>query len=120
MNTMLQKALITLREDLSLQIAVAESSHDVELSPRDALGLAQALLAKSAALKPWEARPDSDAIHGALEVGILALALAHHLEQRAPLPENVLHEVRVLVKDGREAMAWLLTALEARNDAGKN
>jgi hypothetical protein len=78
MNAPLEKALLTLRPDLTLQIAVGERAHDVELSLQDAYGLALALLASVADLEPWKERADSAVLGQVHGLAFMAAKLALH------------------------------------------
>jgi hypothetical protein len=67
MNAPLEKALLTLRPDLTLQMAVGARALDAQLSLEDAYGLALALLATVAELEPWKDRADAPVlahVHG--------------------------------------------------------
>lgn len=72
MNTPLETALLTLRPDLTLQVAVGAVAQDVEFSVQDAYGLALALLAASADLEPWKGRADANVLARVHGIGFAA------------------------------------------------
>ena len=60
MEKPLEKAIVTLRPDLTLQVACGDIALDVCLDVDMALGLATALLAKVESQQPWYGRTDAD------------------------------------------------------------
>lgn len=61
-STPLEKALVTLREDLTLQVACGDHALDVQLDAGMALDLARALLANVNAQEPWTGRADANVL----------------------------------------------------------
>ena len=77
MNEPLEKALVTLRADLTLQVAAGDISLDVELGEDGAYGLAQALLANLERTVPWFGREDAYEIGQVHSVAFAALWFIH-------------------------------------------
>lgn len=71
-----QLAQLTLRPDLTLQLAVGEVAHDVDLDLQSAYGLAAALLTNIENLTPWAGRADAELVHRAHDLAFASLKFA--------------------------------------------
>jgi hypothetical protein len=76
--------MLFVRPDLTLQLAVGESAHDVELTPDMAYGLATALLAVIADLQPWANRPDAELIQRSHDLAFLGCRVASETLKGTP------------------------------------
>jgi hypothetical protein len=87
-NTPLEKALLTLRPDLTLQLAIGDRVLDVELGIDGAYGVSEALLANVADLEPWKGRPDAAVLERVHSLAFAAAQLAMSVLAGAPLPSD--------------------------------
>jgi hypothetical protein len=84
----LDAALVTVRHDLTLQVAVGDKALDVELDPGRAYFLAIALHATIGELEPWKRRADAavfGCVHG---MGFMAVRFAELLLTVPALPSS--------------------------------
>ncbi len=103
----LEKALLTLRPDLTLQLAAGDRAHDVQLDVAGAYGLAGALLATIGDLVPWAGRADADLIERIHTLGFSAVRMADIALRRQPIAD----EPRALVSPSLDAAFAILTLL---------
>lgn len=107
MNAPLKKAILTLRPDLTLQLAVGDLAHDVELTPADAYDLAMALLATMADLSPWAGRRDAMSIERVHGLGYEAMRVAALVQSVPALPTDKQAVIEIAVERALTALVLL-------------
>jgi hypothetical protein len=76
----LEKALLSLHDDMTLLVAAGHQALEVHLTPEMARGLALALLANMGQLEPWQGHADEELIQNLHALAFRALSLSTHFQ----------------------------------------
>ncbi len=92
-NAPLEKAVLLLRPDLTLQVSAGTQALEVHLAADMAYGLALALIANIADLAPWQSHEDAQIYSDAHDLAFSALRLA----ARASTSKSIDKDIRALL-----------------------